>query len=117
MKKKTGIVRIFYSIIYVLKGLKVGFGESAFRQEIFLFLLLSILGYYLADSTKEWLFLVASLLFVLIVELINTAIEKVTDLVSPKYNQLAGKIKDLAAATVFLSIIVVTIIWIAILAF
>ena len=116
--KKTGIKRIFYALFYALKGLKTAFfSETAFRQEVLLLVLLTPIGYYFSKSIKDFLILFAVLLLVLIAELFNSSIEKLTDLVHPSYHNLAGKTKDFAAAAVFLSICFAAIIWIIILFF
>lgn len=61
------------------------------------------LGLYLRLSRADWLWIVVACALVLLTEMLNTAIEKLVDLVSPGYNELAGKVKDIAAGAVFLA--------------
>jgi diacylglycerol kinase len=61
------------------------------------------LGLYLGLSKTDWLWIVVACALVLLTEMLNTAIEKLVDLVSPGYNELAGKVKDIAAGAVFLA--------------
>ena len=118
ISRKTGICRIIAAFFYSMRGFKVAFiGEAAFRQEIFLALVLSFVGWFFAESLAEFLFLLAALLFVMIVELLNSSIEKLTDLVQPKFHPLARIVKDIASAAVFLSFILSGLVWLALLVF
>lgn len=115
-KKKN--CRIIAAFFYSMQGFKAAFiGEAAFRQEVFLALALSFVGWFFADSLAEFLFLLAALLFVMIVELLNSSIEKLTDLAQPKFHPLAKIVKDIASAAVFLSFVLSGLVWLALLAF
>ncbi len=70
----------------------------------------ALAGFWFNLAISEWLWIVSAVFLVLVAETFNTAIEKLTDLVSPKYNDLAGKAKDLGAAAVLLSSIYAIII-------
>ncbi|MCT6699896.1 diacylglycerol kinase [Rheinheimera sp. 4Y26] len=85
--------------------------EAAFRQEALLALLLLPLSFWLAQSAQHWAVLVSVLLLVLIVELLNSAIETLTDRVSLERHELSGRAKDLGSAAVTLSLTVVAIVW------
>ncbi|WP_333795974.1 diacylglycerol kinase [Rheinheimera sp.] len=85
--------------------------EAAFRQEAVLAMLLLPLSFWLADSAQHWALLVSVLLLVLIVELLNSAIETLTDRVSLERHELSGRAKDLGSAAVTLSLTVVAIVW------
>jgi len=85
--------------------------EAAFRQETVLALLMLPLSFGLAQSTTHWAMLVAALLLVLIVELLNSAIETLTDRVSLERHELSGRAKDIASAAVTLSLTVVVVVW------
>ncbi len=85
--------------------------EAAFRQETVLALLMLPLSFWLAQSTSHWAMLVAALLLVLIVELLNSAIETLTDRVSLERHELSGRAKDIASAAVTLSLTVVVVVW------
>ena len=85
--------------------------EAAFRQETVLALIMLPLSFWLAQSTSHWAILVATLLLVLIVELLNSAIETLTDRVSLERHELSGRAKDIASAAVTLSLTVVAVVW------
>ena len=84
--------------------------EAAFRQETVLALIMLPLSFWLAQSTSHWAMLVATLLLVLIVELLNSAIETLTDRVSLERHELSGRAKDIASAAVTLSLTVVAVV-------
>ncbi|PID41215.1 MAG: diacylglycerol kinase [Proteobacteria bacterium] len=110
--KKKGITRIWYAYNYSLAGLKAAYRhEAAFRQELLLFLLLLpvILIIPVSPIFTVLLFLVNGL--VLIVELLNSAIETVVDMVSPDYHELAKRVKDIASAAVFISLLLAAVVW------
>ena len=116
--KSKGIARIIKAFFYSLQGLLFALKkEAAVRQEIFFILIFSILGWYLVENIAEFFFLLASLLLVLVVELLNTSIEKIVDLLHPKIHPLAKAIKDMASAAVLISLIIAVLVWVAILAF
>ncbi len=85
--------------------------EAAFRQETVLALIMLPLSFWLAQSTSHWAMLVATLLLVLIVELLNSSIETLTDRVSLERHELSGRAKDIASAAVTLSLTVVAVVW------
>jgi diacylglycerol kinase (ATP) len=85
--------------------------EAAFRQETVLALIMLPLSFWLAQSTSHWAMLVATLLLVLIVELLNSSIETLTDRVSLERHELSGRTKDIASAAVTLSLTVVAVVW------
>lgn len=109
---KTGIARIAAAFFYSLKGLESGFKEAAFRQETAVFVILcGILAVLpLSLAWKAMLFLSTGA--VLVVELLNSAIEAVVDLVSPDFHELAGQAKDMGSAAVLLSIAIAVVLWI-----
>ncbi len=85
--------------------------EAAFRQETGLALVMLPLSFWLAQSLQHWALLVSVLLLVLIVELLNSAIETLTDRVSLERHELSGRAKDLGSAAVTLSLTVVVVVW------
>ena len=112
MPKKTGFARILAAFFYSRDGLKAAFNnEAAFRQEIFLFILFLPILYYLPAThvIKALLLLVNSL--VLIVELLNSAIEAVVNLASPEYHDLAKQAKDMGSAAVLISLCISLTLW------
>ena len=109
---KTGYARIFAAFYYSADGLGSAFkNEAAFRQEILLYFLLLPILFFLPVSLlfKCLLFSVNTL--VLIVELLNSAVESVVDLVSPDYNIYAKRAKDMGSAAVLLSLLLAAILW------
>jgi len=109
---KTGIVRLVRSFFYSLQGLSACFkNEEAFRIEAILFLVLLavIIMIPVSPLLKLLLFFVNCL--VLIVELLNSAIEAVVDRASPEYHELAGRAKDMGSAAVFISLLAAGVFW------
>lgn len=109
---KKGIARLIQSFFFTLQGLRSCFTyEEAFRLETVLFLVLLpvLLLIPVSPILKLLLFFANSI--VLIVELLNSAIEAVVDKVSPEYNELAGRAKDMGSAAVFISLVVAGVIW------
>ncbi|QEM13855.1 diacylglycerol kinase family protein [Mucilaginibacter rubeus] len=96
--------RLIRSFGFAFKGL----GYAAHTQPNFRFHLVAgtiaiILGFLFRISTAEWLWLMISIAIVLIAELLNTSLETLTDLVSPTYNEKAGRVKDVAAGAVVIA--------------
>lgn len=107
-----GISRIIKACGYSFNGLKGAFSsEAAFRQEILLCAILTPLAIWLGEGTFEKVVLISSLLLVLIVELLNSAIEHTIDRISTERHTMSGRAKDIASAAVFLSLVNVVIVW------
>lgn len=105
------------SFRYAFKGLRlVIIYENNARVHLTATLAVFILGVLLEISRYEWLWILSAIAFVWITETINTAIEKIVDMISPDYNSKAGAIKDISAAAVlmaaFYSVIVAAFIFI-----
>ena len=108
----TGLTRIVNATGYSLKGLAAALRhESAFRQELALCVVLIPAAIWLGHDAVEWSLLVGSLLLVLIVELLNSAVEAVVDRIGNERHELAGRAKDLGSAAVFVSLVNVVVIW------
>jgi diacylglycerol kinase (ATP) len=113
---KTGIRRILDATGYSLQGLKAAWiHEAAFRQELVLTLVLSICAFLLPVTTLERIMMISSLLLVVIVELINSAIEAVVDRVSDDWHELSGRAKDIGSAAVFVALFLALFVWASIL--
>jgi len=99
-------------LIYSLNGLRFVFTrEAAFRQEMFVYILLMIVLCFLPLSAVfKWILLFAGTL-VLVVEILNSAIESVVNIASPEYNDHAKEAKDLGSAAVFVSIVLNVVLW------
>ncbi|MFO1435290.1 MAG: diacylglycerol kinase [Gammaproteobacteria bacterium] len=111
-KGKTGLQRIWNALQYSLQGFRSAYEhESAFRQELFLGVILAGVALVLPVTRTQLGLLLASLLLVLITELLNSAIEAVVDRVSFENHELAKRAKDMGSAAVFLSLANCLLIW------
>jgi diacylglycerol kinase (ATP) len=109
---KTGLVRIINAAGYSIKGLRFAWkNEAAFRQESVVALALIPLAFWIGGDAVQIALLIGSCLGVLIVELLNTAIEAVVDRIGDEYHVLAGSAKDLGSAAVMVSLIQVLVVW------
>ncbi len=116
-KGRTGIDRIFHATRNSINGLWAAYsGESAFRQETWLAVVLLPSAFWLGRNAIEVTLLVAAVLLVLIVELLNSAIEAVVDRVSFDWHDLSKRAKDIASAAVLLSLLLCAGIWLSIIA-
>lgn len=108
----TGIKRVIKALFYSLAGLKAAWkNEAAIRQEGILLLLLTPCALWLGEDAISHSLLIGSLLLVLIVELLNSAIEAVVDRVGHEHHELSGRAKDIGSAAVLIAIVNVMIIW------
>ena len=111
-KGKTGLRRLVNASGYSLAGFKAAFkSEDAFRQEVFLAIVLIPMALYLDRSPIERALMIVSVLFLLIVELLNSAIEAAVDHTSTAHNALAKQAKDIGSAAVFFALILVAVVW------
>lgn len=109
---KTGIRRLIDATGYSWKGLKASFRhEAAFRQELALAVVLFPASFWLARDTVQWLLLVAPLFILLIVELLNSAIEAAIDRIGAEEHDLSGQAKDMGSAAVLISLIFLALSW------
>ena len=110
-----GVEHLQRAFGYSMAGLRTTFrNESAFRQELFLCLIGVPLGLWLGTNAVERVVLIGSLLLVLVVELLNTAIENVVDRVSSERHELAKRSKDAGSAAVFVSLLLAGLVWLLI---
>ncbi|MDX1823866.1 MAG: diacylglycerol kinase [Thiohalomonadales bacterium] len=108
----TGLQRIINAFGYSMKGLWAAFKhESAFRQETALLIILLPIAILLGQNIVDYSILIGSLFLVIIVELLNSAVEAVVDRVGDEHNKLAGRAKDMGSAAVFISLVNVIVIW------
>jgi diacylglycerol kinase (ATP) len=113
-KGRTGIDRILRATGHSASGLRLAYaGESAFRQEVWLAIVLLPLSFWLGDDWTQVALLAGSVLLVMIVELLNSGIEAVVDRVSYEWHELSKRAKDLGSAAVMLSLLLCAGIWIA----
>lgn len=112
---KTGIARLIAATGYSISGIQACWRhEAAFRQEVALALVLLPASFFIAKSAVEWLLLISPLFLLLMVELLNSAIEVVVDRIGAEHHELSGRAKDIASASVFLCLFLIAISWAAI---
>jgi len=112
VQKNKGFDRIVKACGYSLAGLRAAWREeAAFRQESLLMLVLCPLAFWLGETILEQVLLIAVCVLVIIVELINSAIEAVVDRVSDEHHVLSGRAKDMGSAAVFVSVLLVIFVW------
>lgn len=108
--------RVWRAAGYSIQGFKAAWRhEAAFRQEAALFVVLAPLGFWLGRDGIERALLIGSLVLVLIVELLNSAIEAAVNRVGREPNELSGRAKDLGSAAVLLSLLLVALVWVLVL--
>lgn len=108
----TGLKRLFKAFGFSVQGLTAAFkNEAAFRQEIYISIILIPLAFYLGNSSVEKALLVSVIMLVLITELINSGIEAVVDRFGEEQNELSGRAKDVGSAAVLIALINVLIVW------
>ncbi|MGQ3053757.1 MAG: diacylglycerol kinase [Roseateles sp.] len=111
-KGRTGLDRIKHAAGYSLAGLKAAYsGESAFRQEVWLMVIATPLAFWLGSDWVQVALLIGSLMILLIVELLNSAIEAAIDRVSLELHDLSKRSKDIASAAVLLSLLLAVGVW------
>jgi diacylglycerol kinase (ATP) len=115
MKKTTRLTRIIKATKYSFQGLKAAFKyEIAFKQECYVFIATLLIITLIEFSLYERILLIISIGFVMVIELINSAIEAVIDRISKEHHELSGRAKDLGSAAVFLSILIASLLWLII---
>jgi len=104
--------RAWQAFLWSMQGLRATWDvESSFRLEVYLFIVLAPLAFWLGQGGVEQAILVGSMLVVLIVEVLNSAIEAVVDRWGPEWHDLAGRAKDMGSAAVFLADMNVLLCW------
>ena len=111
------LLRLIRATGYSLAGLRTTFNnEPAFRQELLVLLLVIPLAFWLGENGVDYALLIGSWLIVIVVELLNTAIEAVVNRIGPEHTELAGRAKDCGSAAVFIAIILSVVVWLLVLA-
>ncbi len=111
-KGKTGLQRVLNAAGYSWAGLAAAFRhEDAFRQEVFLALLLIPLALVLGETGIERALMIGAVLLVLIVELLNSAIEAAVDRISLEHHLLIKRAKDMGSAAVMIALVNVAVVW------
>jgi len=109
-KGRTGLKRIWNALFYSLDGL-----AAAFRQEVFLAALLVPIAFFLPAGGTGKALMIGAVLLVLIVELLNSAVEAAVDRISLDNHQLAKRAKDIGSAAVFIALVNVPVVWLLVL--
>jgi len=112
-KARKGLSRWWHATGYSLAGLHAGWYETAFRQEILAALVMIPTAFWLGNTWVETALLCASVVLVLVVELLNTAIETAIDRIGPEWHDLSKRAKDMGSAAVLLSLLLCASIWLA----
>ena len=112
---ETGLTRLIDATGYSIKGIRACWrNEAAFRQEVVLVIVLLPLSFPVAKSIEQWLLLVMPLFLLLIVELLNSAIENVVDRIGQELHKLSGQAKDMGSAAVLICLLLTGTSWLAI---
>lgn len=111
-KGKTGIRRLWNALFYSFDGLGDAYrNESAFRQEVLLAVILVPTAFWLNVTPAERALLIASVLLVMIVELLNTGVEAAIDRISFERHTLSKRAKDIGSAAVLVSLLLLAAVW------
>jgi diacylglycerol kinase (ATP) len=112
LQRSTTIGRLLRATINTWNGLRdAARSEAAFRQELVAFILAVPLALVVATETWKRFLLIGAVLFVLVIELLNTAVEKLADRVSREIDPQIGRVKDMGSAAVGLSLILAGVVW------
>lgn len=109
---KKGFERLVDATAYSMKGIRsVWKNEAAFRQEVAAITVMVPLSFFLAEDPVQWLLLVSPLFLILVVELLNSAIESVVDRIGHERHDLSGRAKDMGSAAVFFCLVMIVLTW------
>ena len=111
--KRQGLSRVWHAFFYSVEGLRAGWHEPAFRQEAILAALVLPGAWWLGQSWAEVVVLITVVVMVLVVELLNTAVESCIDRVGSEWHALSKRAKDTASAAVLLSLLLCGGVWLS----
>jgi diacylglycerol kinase (ATP) len=110
------LTRLYKATGYSIKGFKSAFKyEQAFRLECYILLILIPLAIWIGSSPVDYCLLIGSWVFVMVIEMLNSAIEATIDRIGNEQHELSGRAKDIGSAAVMLSVLLATGVWLAIL--
>lgn len=110
--KQRGLARLINAARFSWQGLRAAYKhEEAFRQEVWVFMLAVPLAFLLAENGLARALLIGSVLMVMLVELLNSALEAVVDRIGSEHHTLSGRAKDIGSAAVLLAIINAVLVW------
>ncbi|MCD8562947.1 MAG: diacylglycerol kinase [Alphaproteobacteria bacterium] len=111
-ENNTGIRRFVNAFTFSMQGLKACFkSEEAFRHEVYLAALMIPAAFWIGGSAVEIVLLVMSVAIVLIVEMLNTAVERAVDRISLDKHELSKEAKDMGSAAVFMALVLAGVVW------
>jgi diacylglycerol kinase (ATP) len=110
-KDRRGLSRVWHATGYSVAGLRAGWGEIAFRQEALAAFVLLPLSFWLGSNWMETAMLTGSVIALMVVELLNTAIETAIDRIGPEWHDLSKRAKDMGSAAVLLSLVFCIGVW------
>ena len=109
---RTGLTRVAYAFLYSMKGFRAAYKhEAAFRQEFWLAVILIPLAFWITTQPLHLMAMIGSILLVLIVEILNSAIEAAVDRFGEEIHKLSGRAKDMGSAAVFIALMNVIVMW------
>ena len=109
---KTGLIRVIDAFGYSMTGLHAAWRfEAAFRQEVSFAIILIPTAFWLATTHIELILLISSVFWVLMAELANSSVEAVVDRTGSEKHELSGRAKDIGSALVFMSLLLLIIVW------
>ncbi len=112
-KSRTGLRRLWHATRYSLHGLRAAWSERAFRQEAITALVLVPLAFWLGRNWVEVAMLAGAAVLLMVVELLNSAVEAAIDRIGPEWHALSKRAKDLGSAAVLLTVLLCAGIWCA----
>jgi diacylglycerol kinase (ATP) len=112
-KARRGFSRMWHATLFSLNGLRAGWDETAFRQEAIAAVVLVPASFWLGRNWVETALLAGSVLLVMIVELLNTAVEAAIDRIGPEWHDLSKRAKDMGSAAVLMTLVLCSCIWVA----
>jgi diacylglycerol kinase (ATP) len=112
-KARRGLNRMWHATGYSIAGLRAGWGETAFRQELLAAVVMVPAAFWLGTHWTEVAILVSTVVLVLIVELLNTAVETAIDRIGPEWHALSKRAKDMGSAAVLFSLLLCLGTWAA----
>lgn len=110
-KNNTGLKRILNAFFFSIQGFKACLKEDAFRHEVCLTGLMIPLAFFIGQTPVEYILLIGSVVLVLVVELLNTAVERAIDRISFEKHELSKEAKDMGSAAVFLMLVLAGFVW------
>lgn len=112
-KSRRGLSRVWHAALISLDGFRAGWGEAAFRQEVACAIVMLPAAFWVGRSWVEVALLGATVVLVLVVELLNSGIEAAIDRVGPEWHSFSKSAKDMGSAAVLLSILLCGTVWAA----